>query len=67
MPDRVFEEAGAVAAFYSKAKGQSAVEIDYTKRKHLKKVAASKPGFVIYHTNYSLVAEPDISNLTLVE
>ena len=67
MPDRVFEEAGAVAAFYSKAKGQSSVEIDYTKRKHLKKVAASKPGFVIYHTNYSLVAEPDISNLTLVE
>ena len=67
MPDRVFEEAGAIAAFYSKAKGQSSVEIDYTKRKHLKKVAASKPGFVIYHTNYSLVAEPDISNLTLVE
>jgi len=67
MPDRVFEEAGAIAAFYSKAKGQSSVEIDYTKRKHLKKVAASKPGFVIYHTNYSLVANPDISNLTLVE
>lgn len=67
MPDRVFEEAGAIAAYYSKAKGQSAVEIDYTKRKHLKKVAASKPGFVIYHTNYSLVADPDISDLTLVE
>ena len=67
MPDRVFEEAGAIAAFYSKAKGQSSVEIDYIKRKHIKKVAASKPGFVIYHTNYSLVAKPDISNLTLVE
>ena len=28
-----------------------------------KKVKGQKPGFVIYHTNYSLVADTDISML----
>ena len=58
LPDRLFEEAGALAAFYSKGRENEKVEIDYIQRKHIKKVAGSAPGFVIYHTNYSLVAEP---------
>ncbi|MBE5935150.1 MAG: fibronectin/fibrinogen-binding protein [Lachnospiraceae bacterium] len=63
LPDRVFEEAGMLAAYYSKAKDQQKVEIDYIQRKHIKKPNNAKPGFVIYHTNYSLVAIPDISTL----
>ena len=58
LPDRLFEEAGALAAFYSKGRENEKVEIDYIQRKHIKKVAGAAPGFVIYHTNYSLVAEP---------
>ena len=58
LPDRLFEEAGALAAFYSKGRDNEKVEIDYIQRKHIKKVAGAAPGFVIYHTNYSLVAEP---------
>ena len=58
LPDRVFEEAGALAAFYSRGKSADKVEIDYIQKKHLRKVAGAAPGYVIYHTNYSLVAEP---------
>lgn len=58
LPDRVFEEAGALAAYYSKGRDSEKVEIDYIQKKSVKKVAGAAPGFVIYHTNYSLVATP---------
>ncbi len=58
LPDRVFEEAGSVAAYYSRGRNSEKVEIDYIQRKHVKKAAGGAPGFVIYHTNYSLVAAP---------
>ena len=58
LPDRLFEEAGALAAYYSKGRGNDKVEIDYIQRKNIKKPAGSAPGFVIYHTNYSLIASP---------
>jgi predicted ribosome quality control (RQC) complex YloA/Tae2 family protein len=67
VPDRAFEEAGALAAFYSKGRRAPKVEIDYTLKKNVKKTPAGKPGFVIYHTNYSLMAVPDISKLTRAE
>ena len=58
LPDRVFEEAGALAAAYSSERNADKVEIDYIERKHVKKTPGGKPGFVIYHTNYSLMASP---------
>lgn len=63
LPDRTFEEAGKLAAFYSKNRGSEKIEIDYIQKKHIKKPNAGKPGFVIYHTNYSLIIDDDISNL----
>lgn len=66
LPDRVFNEAGALAAYYSKGRGQSKVEIDYVKKKEVKKPAGSKPGFVVYYTNYSMAIDSDISTLKLV-
>ncbi|MEY8337211.1 NFACT RNA binding domain-containing protein [Lachnospiraceae bacterium 62-35] len=63
LPDRVFEEAGSLAAYYSSGRSDSKVEIDYIQRKFVKKVAGSAPGFVIYHTNYSLMASPSCSLL----
>ena len=67
LPDSTFEEAARLAAFYSKGKGQEKVEIDYVEKKHVKKPNGSKPGFVIYYTNYSMMIDCDISNITLVE
>ena len=63
MPDRTFEEAGRLAAYYSKNRGQDKVEIDYIQKKHVKKPASAKPGFVVYYTNYSLMIDSDISGI----
>ena len=67
LPDRVFEEAAALAAYYSKGRDAEKVEIDYIEKKHVKKPAGGKPGFVVYYTNYSMITTPDISKLTLLE
>jgi predicted ribosome quality control (RQC) complex YloA/Tae2 family protein len=63
LPDSVFEEAGRLAAYYSKGRTAPKVEIDYTLRRNLKKPTGSNPGFVIYHTNYSLMASPDLTGI----
>ncbi len=63
LPDRTFEEAGALAAHFCKAEGAEKVEIDYIQRKFIKKPAGGAPGFVIYHSNYSLNAVNDISGI----
>lgn len=67
LPDRAFEEAAKLAAYYSKARNQNKIEIDYTEKKNVKKPGGSKPGFVVYYTNYSMAIDADISRLTLVE
>ena len=58
VPDRVYEEAASLAAFYSKAKDADKVEVDYIQKKNIKKVAGAAPGFVIYHSNWSMIVTP---------
>lgn len=67
LPDTTFEDAARLAAYYSKNRNSSKVEIDYVEKKHVKKPNGAKPGFVVYYTNYSMSIEPDISSITLVE
>jgi len=67
LPDTAFEDAARLAAYYSKARGQDKVEIDYTEKKNVKKPNGSKPGFVVYYTNYSMMIDSDISGLKLLE
>ncbi len=67
LPDQTFEEAARLAAYYSKGNGQDKVEIDYIQKKHVKKPNGSKPGFVVYYTNYSMMIDTDISNIRQVE
>ena len=66
LPDRTFEEAAMLAAWYSKGRTAPKVDVDYIQKKHVKKVNGANPGFVIYHTNYSMTIAPDISSLRLV-
>ncbi len=63
LPDSTYEEAARLAAYYSSGRENPKVEIDYTLRKNLKKPPKANPGFVIYHTNYSMVAEPYIDDI----
>ena len=67
MPDKTFEEAGRLAAYFSKARNQEKVEIDYVEKKHVKKPGGSKPGFVVYYTNYSMMIDADISGIETVQ
>lgn len=63
LPDRTFEEAGRLAAYYSSMRNADKIEIDYVEKKYVKKTPGAKPGFVIYYTNYSLVIDSDISGI----
>ncbi len=63
LPDSTYEEAARLAAYYSSGRMAPKVEIDYTERRNIKKPAGAKPGFVIYHTNYSMIAEPQIAGI----
>ena len=53
-----FTEAAEIAALNSKAEGEN-VAVDYTYAKNVKKPPSSKPGFVIYHTNWTAYVTPD--------
>lgn len=66
LPDRTFEEAARLAAYYSKGRDQEKVEIDYIQKKHVKKPAGAKPGFVVYYTNFSMSIDSDISGIQVV-
>ncbi|MCR5719041.1 MAG: NFACT family protein [Lachnospiraceae bacterium] len=66
FPDRAFEEAAALAAFFSKGREMDKVEVDYVLKKEVKKPSGAVPGFVVYYTNFSMVIAPDISGLSRV-
>ena len=66
LPDRTFEEAARLAAYYSKGREQEKVEIDYLQKKNIKKPNGAKPGFVVYYTNYSMAIDSDISGIEQV-
>lgn len=63
LPDRTYEEAARLAAYYSKGRSQDKVEIDYTQKKNIKKPGGAKPGFVVYYTNFSMAISSDISDI----
>ena len=67
IPDATYGEAARLAAYYSSGKTSPKVEIDYTRRGNLKKPPQANPGYVIYHTNYSMVALPDIKGIEEVK
>ena len=63
LPDRVYEQAAALAAYYSKAAENTKTDVDYLQRKDVKKPNGAKPGFVVYYTNYSMTVVPKIDGL----
>lgn len=67
LPDSTYEEAGRLAAYYSKGRENGKVEVDYTEKKNIKKPGGAKPGFVIYSTNYSMVATANIEGIKTAE
>ncbi len=58
-PAEDFTDACMIAAYYSKARDGESVEVDYLFAKGVKKVPSSKPGFVVYHNNWSAYVTPN--------
>ena len=56
--DETIVYAARIAARYSAAGASSNVEVDYTRRRYVKKPSGSKPGFVTYTHQHTLVVQP---------
>ena len=54
-----FTQACMIAAAYSSLSEQKNAEIDYTEVRYVKKPPQAKPGYVIYHTNWSAAVPVD--------
>ena len=67
VPDRTYEEGAALAAYYSALRENDKAEVDYVRKKELRRTPGGKPGFVIYHTNYSMIAVPDIRGIRRIQ
>lgn len=59
VSDKALYEASILAAYFSRARNGSNVPVDYTLKKHVRKPAGAKPGFVIYDHHKTLYVTPD--------
>jgi predicted ribosome quality control (RQC) complex YloA/Tae2 family protein len=59
IPDTTLLEAAHLAAYFSKAKQSSNVQVDYAQVRNVKKPSGAKPGMVIYENYRTLVVTPD--------
>lgn len=57
--EAALREAAMLAAYFSKSRHSSAVPVDYTKKRYVKKPSGAKPGFVIYEQQKTLYITPD--------
>lgn len=57
--EQTLAEAANLAAYYSKARKSSKVQVDYTKVKNIRKPNGTKPGYVIYDNQTTLFVTPD--------
>lgn len=52
-PAEDFTQCAMIAAYYSSQRDLPSAPVDYTRIRNVKKPSGSKPGFVIYETNYT--------------
>jgi len=57
--DETLCEAASIAAYYSSARTDTKVPIDYTLVKNIKKPTGGRPGMVIYNDFKTIIASPD--------
>ena len=58
-PNSVLLEAACLAAYFSKARQNKTVSIDYTLCKNVHKPSGARPGFVTYTNQRTLNVNPD--------
>jgi len=66
IPPSTLEFAARLAAHHSAARGQSSVQVDWTLRKHVRRMQGGRPGMVWYAREQSLVVPstlPEVEDL----
>ena len=63
IKDELIAEAAAVAAWYSKGREDSSVQVDYTRVKYVKAIKGAGPGMVTYRNESSLSVRPQDENV----
>ncbi len=58
IPDSVFEQAAALAAYYSASRNEARVIVDVTQRKHVRKIKGGGPGMVTYRNEETRTVTP---------
>ncbi len=58
VPDSVIEYAARLCAYYSKAKNDLKVEVDYCPVQNVKKPVGARPGMVVYNGYNTVVVKP---------
>lgn len=58
VPKTTIEEAAALAAYYSQARGGQNVPVDYCSVRQVKKPNAAKPGMVVYENYQTIFVNP---------
>ncbi len=58
IPRSAIEQAAALAAWYSQARGSTSVPVDYTLQRYVRHMKGGGPGMVIYDHERTVYAEP---------
>lgn len=59
IPENVILKSAEICAYYSEGRQGTKIEVDYTKKSHVKKPKGAKPGFVVYTDFKSLLVTPN--------
>ncbi len=66
-PEGAIRQAAALAAFFSQAREEASVPVDYTLRKYVRKPQGAKPGLVTYTHGQTLRVSPAVPDAWVVE
>jgi len=58
VPDKTLLEAASLAAWFSKARNSSKVQVDYTRARYVRKPSGAKPGMVVYVNYRTVIVDP---------
>jgi predicted ribosome quality control (RQC) complex YloA/Tae2 family protein len=58
IPQSTLKQAATLAAYYSQARGNTSVPVDYTLQRHVRHMKNGGPGMVIYERERTMYAEP---------
>ncbi len=58
VPEQTLREAAGLAAYFSRARGEKAADVDVARRMHVRKVSGGPPGLVTCRVEYTLRVEP---------